>query len=923
MPRTRHNEVTGDFLHRLYDQRMVFENGNLNIYDPDARGGRLLRSTPSDLVDMTQRDVWVPDLIGQGDSNQLGLPPLAWTPDALYMAGVQAGANGAPVVYKLPPDGSCAKQSCAVWANHNLPYGFTNRGPDWGGPITPTALAVGTTGTTSMLAVGLNAAYDTYDAFPNPKPGGLYLIDAASGSTRSTFLQFAEQRYNQTVVTSLAWDDRGSGLLAIGTMCALGCPNLHAVRVAADGILSNYTHYDLDPTPSAFSAAVGHRVDGSPVIAFGQGPAQAGQTTVSLWDPAVTSTTLLSQFSGSGDTDAVDALTFTDRIDGTAGVPDLVAVSSHGNSARVLRYSGGSTLTPLAVAPQGGTTTDVGGIRAWFPGYKTGTLSVANFDSESDVQLDFATRPNAAYGCWFLQGPPAAGVFDPPPPLPTSSAVLHKLPSNGEPAFLGATTSTLTAGEGGDCAATDFTGQWAAYVVAAPLGRPADRTVAKLVWSKGGELTMQSVGGPLQLQIGRLGDELSLGSWGISIEAPPPPGAPATLTMTGTRLDPAGTDRPVYRFDVAPTTWALPPSTPSRVETVLPPLEVRGKTAAGSDVPLGLLVPQGQPARDPSGSVSLSPESFYWQNPGTGQQITDLYVQVGQGADATRSASLNLAGLPAPVPGTTVAQLVVCPATGSASCDAKADPVANGLDQAPLRIQTFDANGQVLPLSDPSYGQIYYRDQDGDLVTGLIPADGSTYIRVSPYAGAYPNDGSTGSSTSPSNGGAVGGRFGYLSTTSTAEQEVTAHLGGSTEASAPIVVGAITFTPQVPAGAQAGPGFFVNGCTSDYTGTNFCRLAEITSTAPGLFLTTDPDSRELRIGLQFATTALTSLTSLPLQQVAGQPEHTVAADPLVIDNGEVHLDTTSGFQPGDLIDTWLVTHGTQLPVRAVKVGGGN
>jgi hypothetical protein len=93
--------------------------------------------------------------------------------------------------------------------------------------------------------------------------------------------------------------------------------------------------------------------------------------------------------------------------------------------------------------------------------------------------------------------------------------------------------------------------------------------------------------------------------------------------------------------------------------------------------------------------------------------------------------------------------LVVCPATGSASCDAKADPVANGLDQAPLRIQAFDANGQVLPLSDPSYGQIYYRDQDGDLVTGLILADGSTYIRVSPYAGAHPNDGS--------NGAAVGG----------------------------------------------------------------------------------------------------------------------------------------------------------------------
>jgi hypothetical protein len=127
----------------------------------------------------------------------------------------------------------------------------------------------------------------------------------------------------------------------------------------------------------------------------------------------------------------------------------------------------------------------------------------------------------------------------------------------------------------------------------------------------------------------------------------------------------------------------------------------------------------------------------------------------------------------------------------------------------------------------------------------------------------------------------------------------------------------------VQAGAQAGPGFYVNGCTGDYSGTNFCRLAQITATAPGLFLTSDPDTGELRIGLQLQTQAQTSLTSLPLEQVAGQPEHTVAAQALLINNGEVHLNTTSGFQPADLVDTWLITHGTQLPVRAIRVGGGN
>jgi len=60
-----------------------------------------------------------------------------------------------------------------------------------------------------------------------------------------------------------------------------------------------------------------------------------------------------------------------------------------------------------------------------------------------------------------------------------------------------------------------------------------------------------------------------------------------------------------------------------------------------------------------------------------------------------------------------------------------------------------------------------------------------------------------------------------------------------------------------------------------------------------------------------------------LQQVAGQPEHLVATGPLTVNNGEVHLNTTSSVQPADAIDTWLVSHGTQIEIRDVRVGGGN
>jgi hypothetical protein len=41
-----------------------------------------------------------------------------------------------------------------------------------------------------------------------------------------------------------------------------------------------------------------------------------------------------------------------------------------------------------------------------------------------------------------------------------------------------------------------------------------------------------------------------------------------------------------------------------------------------------------------------------------------------------------------------------------------------------------------------------------------------------------------------------------------------------------------------------------------YVGSNVCRLAQITATTPGLFLTSDPDTADLRIGLQFATAEL-------------------------------------------------------------------
>ena len=221
--------------------------------------------------------------------------------------------------------------------------------------------------------------------------------------------------------------------------------------------------------------------------------------------------------------------------------------------------------------------------------------------------------------------------------------------------------------------------------------------------------------------------------------------------------------------------------------------------------------------------------------------------------------------------------------------------------------------------SDPAYSRLYYRDENGDLITGLIPEDGSPYIRVSPYAGAYPNDGCP---------GPPGPRPSHRRW----PLRLRVHHHHHEQESPPTSAARRARRSDHRHGYQLHPPgghpaprparLLRHRLHRDYSGSNYFRIAAAPP-PPGLFLTTDPDTDELRIGLQFTTTAQTSLSSLPLQQVAGQPEHTVTANPLGINNGEVHLNTASGFQPADTIDTWLVIHGTQYQLRDIKVGGGN
>ena len=309
---------------------------------------------------------------------------------------------------------------------------------------------------------------------------------------------------------------------------------------------------------------------------------------------------------------------------------------------------------------------------------------------------------------------------------------------------------------------------------------------------------------------------------------------------------------------------------PARAQTAVPPLEAHGihlhrrrrfsrsARPAGTTRPghlrIGHLV-QGQ---------------LLLAEPEVGQQITDIYVNAVS-MHATSSAKVNLAGLTPPTAGTTIGQVIACPATGTSDCDAKAVPVANGLDQASLRIQLVDTDSNELSSADTAYGRVYYRDEDGDLLTGLIPADGTSYLRVSPYAGAFSNDGSEDNSntcTVRCSTSSAAGWFGYVSTTSTDEQEVTAYVGGTLKGSDPATVDAITIGPgpAVPTGSTGagGGGFYLTGCTGDYFNSTYCRIARHHDQSRTVPHQRPSITKELRIGLQLTTTAQTFIHQPPL-----------------------------------------------------------
>ena len=444
-----------------------------------------------------------------------------------------------------------------------------------------------------------------------------------------------------------------------------------------------------------------------------------------------------------------------------------------------------------------------------------------------------------------------------------------------------------------------------------PVDHPADARLVRLRLNPNMTVDVTNqAGGATTVSIAQTPPQMAaFGLWIITVATPAAPTPLATPTVTPSRITPAETPGPaVYRFDVSGATFQLP--NPYANQMVVPPLTVEGSIDGTTWTALGTLVPATAPTITPSSSqLQLGPATFWWENP-TGQPAYQQ-IRVGFGSAGPQSAAVTLADLAAPAVPTNVSgpQIAATSSTGVAA------PVDSGLDQAPLSVQVLDNNSQPLPATDPSYQRIYYREQNTNaLLTNLFPPPGGdvdSVIGVSPYAGAYPNNGSAGGGQPGSFDG-----FHYVATTSTIDQQIIGYVvndRGQPSFSNSITVHGAAIAPTNNT-TSAANGITLAGC-EDFA-TNACLLAEIATdttsgaVTPAMYSDTH---NGVQIGLLTALQATTAVSSLPLQHANGT-EHPLASAPLTVSGQAATLTDTSAFQQGDRVDTALVTHGLLVPV---------
>ncbi len=971
LPRAARDEITGDFLGLGYDQRARVEGSNLNIYAPPGKGGVLLKSTPTDVTPPHPADGY-PIFAQWGSENyqncggcfdaidaayHLLTVFLAYDGHNIYLTGWRGSGTGADpyanVLYVLAGDGSCASQACSlghVALNFHLSCTYTGSTP-WryiDRDVATTALAVGRSGNATFVAVG-GSDYGV----------GIYYWNGANLYNTDTYAAMAipSDPCTQTPITALAWDPRGSGLLAVGVTNWAYIGYFAKVAEVGGKVTSSVTWGQIGGLPSGYfgatplSAAIGYRPNSTkPVVAFG-----LTDGSVRLLDPTTSNPTPVAQISNLPLAPvAIDPMP---RLDGSGTTDYAAALGTNGNVATgygvSLTDGGGTTLTQNIVGVDGSgnsvlTTASFDAYRAWYPGYKQGRFTLQN-NSPYPVTVTLAQSPKSGKGCWF-----ARGWADGATQLPGSGVEID--PGKSAGVF---SMGAYTAGSDGKCAADPDEHKaavWRGYLVftpgpgAAVTGgsnlaaetRVVDVALDPEDWSldiddqQGGSLpvtksaTIQPPGQP----VGQAG---AFGAWTFALGGARAPSATgAGPSLTGYQITPAVRNTPsVYRFDVGPSTWSVPGlgASPQQVQALIPPLQVQGlpTTPGAKWTNVGQLVPTGK--LNVSGpTVTVPGASFFWENAAGGPAYSQFQV-VGPGSSTWTPSPVNLSNLsfcyttgatpttPCPTP-----PVVSGFQFTNVANNATEKVMANGLDAVLLSTSVATSSGS-LPSGDDAYNKVFFRQgtATGPLVTNLYRQDTScspdcysAFVGVQPSAGAYLNTGGTASTRHAVRGRPLGGQSGqnadYATTNSTNSmpivglvqlQQLAYHSStNSVQGYAPVLGAATNADTAVQ-------GFGLAGCAGETTGS--CLIAPTSSTRAALYQGGSIQSGPL-IGALFTNQAQDSVTDLPLTwlDTASQPLDTPVA--LTYQNTPTYiwkLPSNSTLNTTHA-DTVVVTHGSAI-----------
>ena len=917
MPAAARGEVTYDFLNRGYEQRLVAENGMLQLYDAPAYGGEPLGdgtaldlAPPPQSVGTEQSSQQMYDyfsnegdwscggcLSARASAHGYNAIYLVVLDGFLYISGTKnttLGVTGYPdyenLIYKAPLDLSCASSSCLPAANVKA---LTN---DYAGDqgsriVGTTALAGGFSAGVPYLAVGLT---DT----------GLLILDADLNQT-AIYQGMSTPQTAQTPVISAAWDPAGTGILALGVMSygnEAFLLNINRSGAIANSKLVDFVGFD-QLWNSPMSVAFGHRANGSLLVAFGSSGGVDGSRPAGLylWDGANGGQALTSLSVPGNGVVTVEAIP---RIDGTTGGDDF-AVYSDSGSGSLLRYNESSNslaAMPLqSPAPPNGSTTQLAtdAWRSWFPGYKTGQITLENTGVE-DVDVTLQVSSATGSGCWF--GP----AFSTSSAWPGGTVLVKAGQSSGTYTFGG-----LTAGIDGGCGSGDETAAWRAYLVVTPVNRPADARIVNLQLQPTGLTidTTDQVGGSTTVSAARDAKGAAVGHWTVTIGGPAAPTPQAAPTIQNARQITTNVRgrASVYRVDVGPTAWTVPGAAANasqpQVQVVLPPLQVQGSSDGQTWTSLGALMPVGPVTRSGT-TVTLSGASFWWENPTGSPAYGRLRVLSG----GLPSAPVVLSSLLTPTAPSTPIQSLQLTATKTTS--SVANVVPGGVDQAQIQVVITDTNGNIVPATSAAYDSVYYRDSGNNLITNLYQA-GEDFTGAQPNAGAYPNN-----VGGPQRGRPVGGgvAYDYLTTTNYAQTPITGKVGlgaPTTGNAAKMLVNAEAV--RIEGIGDATSGFSLNGCT-DFSSGGSCIIASAGS-QPALYQAGTDDTYPL-VGVQLVNLGQNSADALPMPWAAGQSWSLVRANLQVSNQSSlVKVGNLNAFPPdsqGGRLDIFLVSHGQAL-----------